>query len=83
MTSAKYDVLGIGIDFRCIGADRREFSRTHGMTKGGLALIGRGRARFRSTRIWPGIEMSGGSAANTLSVSPIWGRGRPMSARQG
>src|SRR5260370_41111495 len=67
MSSAKYDVLGIGnaifdilvqTDESCLGH--------HGMIKGGMALIDEARAGSIYQDMGPAIEMSGGSAANTI-----------------
>src|ERR1700704_5254748 len=67
MTSAKYDVLGIGnaIFDILVQADESFLSR-HGMTKGGMALIDEARALSIYREMGPAIEMSGGSAANTI-----------------
>jgi sugar/nucleoside kinase (ribokinase family) len=67
MTSAKYDVLGIGnaIFDVLVQADER-FLRDHGMTKGGMALIDEARATAIYRDMGPATEMSGGSAANTI-----------------
>src|SRR3954453_21914109 len=67
MTSAKYDVLGIGnaIFDVLVQADER-FLRDHGMTKGGMALIDEARATAIYADMGPATEMSGGSAANTI-----------------
>src|SRR5438045_9521080 len=67
MTSAKYDVLGIGnaIFDVLVQADER-FLRDHGMTKGGMALIDEARAAAIYKDMGPATEMSGGSAANTI-----------------
>src|ERR1700688_2163718 len=67
MTSAKYDVLGIGnaIFDILVQTDESFFSR-HGMTKGGMALIDEARALSIYQDMGPAIEMSGGSAANTI-----------------
>src|SRR3954467_13270401 len=67
MTSAKYDVLGIGnaIFDVLVQADER-FLATHGMSKGGMALIDEARATAIYRDMGPAIEMSGGSAANTI-----------------
>src|SRR3954468_13271808 len=67
MTSAKYDVLGIGnaIFDVLVQADER-FLRDHGMTKGGMALIDEARAAAIYRDMGPATTMSGGSAANTI-----------------
>lgn len=67
MTSAKYDVLGIGnAIFDVLAQTDDAFLATHGMTKGGMALIDEGRALAVYEAMGPAIEISGGSAANTI-----------------
>src|SRR3954453_2185905 len=77
MTSAKYDVLGIGkaIFDVLVQADER-FLAHHGMTKGGMALIDETRATAIYHDMGPATEMSGGSAANTIvGVASLGARG--------
>src|SRR5450755_1195195 len=67
MTSAKYDVLGIGnAIFDVLVQTDESFLSSHGMTKGGMALIDEARAASIYSDMGPAIEMSGGSAANTI-----------------
>jgi sugar/nucleoside kinase (ribokinase family) len=67
MTSAKYDVLGIGnAIFDVLVKTDEGFLASHGMTKGGMALIDEARAAAIYQDMGPAIEMSGGSAANTI-----------------
>jgi adenosine kinase len=67
MTSAKYDVLGIGNAIFDILVQADEgFLASHGMTKGGMALIDEARAAAIYRDMGPAVEMSGGSAANTI-----------------
>ena len=67
MTSAKYDVLGIGnAIFDVLVQTDEIFLGRHGMTKGGMALIDEARALSIYQNMGPAIEMSGGSAANTI-----------------
>src|SRR4030088_459860 len=67
MTSAKYDVLGIGnAIFDVLVQTDEGFLAAHGMTKGGMALIDEARALSIYRDIGPAIEMSGGSAAHTI-----------------
>jgi sugar/nucleoside kinase (ribokinase family) len=67
MTSAKYDVLGIGnAIFDVLVQTDEAFLATHGMTKGGMALIDEARALAVYQAMGPATEMSGGSAANTI-----------------
>ena len=67
MTSAKYDVLGIGnAIFDILVQTDESFLRRHGMVKGGMALIDEARAASIYRDMGPAVEMSGGSAANTI-----------------
>jgi adenosine kinase len=67
MTAAKYDVLGIGnAIFDVLVRTDEGFLARHGMTKGGMALIDEARAQAIYGEMGPAIEMSGGSAANTI-----------------
>src|ERR1700704_711362 len=67
MTSAKYDVLGIGnAIFDVLVQTDEGFLATHGMAKGGMALVDEARATAISADMGPATEMSGGSAANTI-----------------
>src|SRR5258708_29529201 len=67
MTSAKYDVLGIGnAIFDVLVQADDSFLAQHGMTKGGMALIDEARAQAVYNAMGPAVEMSGGSAANTI-----------------
>jgi len=67
MTSARYDVLGIGnaiVDV--IARTEDDFLLKQGMRKGGMALIDEARAQAIYDAMGPAVEMSGGSAANTI-----------------
>jgi adenosine kinase len=67
MTSAKYDVLGIGnAIFDILVQTDERFLAAHGMTKGGMALIDEARAAAIYRDMGPAVEISGGSAANTI-----------------
>lgn len=67
MTSAKYDVLAIGnAIFDVLVQTDEAFLAQHGMAKGGMALIDEERALAIYTAMGPAVEMSGGSAANTI-----------------
>src|SRR3982074_1889249 len=67
MTSAKYDVLAIGnAIFDMLVQTDENFLAQHGMTKGGMALIDEARALAIYDAMGPAVEMSGGSAANTI-----------------
>ena len=76
MTAAKYDVLGIGnAIFDVLVQTDEGFLATHGMTKGGMALIDEARAAAIYRDMGPATEMSGGSAANTIvGVASFGGR---------
>jgi sugar/nucleoside kinase (ribokinase family) len=67
MTSPAYDVLGIGnaiVDVLARADD--DFLVTQGMQKGGMALIDEERANKIYAAMGPAVEISGGSAANTI-----------------
>jgi sugar/nucleoside kinase (ribokinase family) len=67
MISARFDVLGIGnaiVDI--IGRADDGFLVRHGMRKGAMALIDEARAQAIYEAMGPAVEISGGSAANTI-----------------
>src|SRR5580692_2773451 len=67
MADATYDVLGIGnAIFDILVQTDERFLAAHGMTKGGMALIDEARAAAIYRDMGPAVEMSGGSAANTI-----------------
>src|SRR6202048_4513552 len=67
MTSAKYDVLAIGnAIFDVLVQTDESFLVQQGMTKGSMALIDEARALAIYDAMGPAVEMSGGSAANTI-----------------
>src|SRR3979490_1433496 len=67
MTEAKYDVLGSGAAiFEVLGRTDESFLAAHGMPKGGMALIDEARAAAIYRDMGPAVEISGGSAANTI-----------------
>src|SRR5882762_6471443 len=67
MADAKYDVLGIGnAIFDVLVQTDEKFLADHGMTKGGMSLIDEARAISIYRDMGPAVEMSGGSAANTI-----------------
>src|ERR1700753_2214911 len=67
MTTAKYDVLGIGnAIFDVLVQTDEGFLADYGMTKGGMALIDETRAASIYRDMGPATKMSGGSAANTI-----------------
>ena len=73
---AELDVVGIGnalVDVLTHAAD--DFLRRHGLTKGTMQLVDEARARELYAAMGPGIEVSGGSAANTIvGVASFGGR---------
>jgi sugar/nucleoside kinase (ribokinase family) len=67
MSSTRYDVLGIGnaiVDIIARAED--DFLVGHDMHKGAMALIDEKRAEAIYEAMGPAIEVSGGSAANTI-----------------
>ncbi len=67
MANTRFDVLGIGnaiVDI--IGRAREDFLLRHGMQKGAMVLIDEARAESIYAAMGPAIEISGGSAANTI-----------------
>jgi sugar/nucleoside kinase (ribokinase family) len=76
MTSARYDVLGIGnaiVDV--IARAEEDFLRKQDMRKGTMALIDEARAQAIYEAMGPATEMSGGSAANTIvGLASLGGR---------
>src|SRR5258706_12355529 len=67
MTTARYDVLGIGnamVDVLARAED--DFLVRHGMRKGAMTLIDEARATSVYEAMGPAVEISGGSAANTI-----------------
>jgi len=77
MVSARYDVLGIGnaiVDV--IARTEEDFLLKQGMNKGAMALIDEARAERIYDAMGPAVEISGGSAANTIvGLSSLGGRG--------
>lgn len=67
MTQATYDVLGIGNAIVDILAQTDDaFLAAQGMNKGSMALIDEARAADIYKGMGPAVEISGGSAANTI-----------------
>jgi sugar/nucleoside kinase (ribokinase family) len=67
MTARRYDVLGIGnaiVDV--IARAEEDFLLKQGMRKGTMALIDADRAEAIYEAMGPAVEVSGGSAANTI-----------------
>ena len=77
MTSAAFDVLGIGnaiVDV--ISRADEGFLGQHGLVKGGMMLIDEERAETLYAAMGPGIEVSGGSCGNTMAgVASFGGKG--------
>ncbi|HXW26377.1 MAG TPA: adenosine kinase [Xanthobacteraceae bacterium] len=67
MSTVRYDVVGLGnamVDL--IARAEEDFLIAHGMHKGRTALIDEARAEAIYAQMGPAIEISGGSAANTI-----------------
>src|SRR5947208_11853231 len=67
MANTRFDVLGIGnaiVDV--IARAQEDFLLRHGMQKGSMVLIDEARAQSLYAAMGPAIEISGGSAANTV-----------------
>jgi sugar/nucleoside kinase (ribokinase family) len=76
MTNARFEVLGIGnaiVDVIARAED--DFLLRHGMNKGAMALVDEDRADHIYEAMGPAIEISGGSAANTIvGIASLGGR---------
>lgn len=75
MTSPRYDVCAIGnaiVDV--ISRESDDFITVRDLTKGSMRLIDTQEAETLYDAMQPGIEMSGGSAANTLAGMAALGR---------
>ena len=76
MTRVDYDVIGIGnaiVDVLSHADDA--FLAANGIEKGGMTLIDAARAEALYSRMGPGTEISGGSAANTMAgIASLGGR---------
>lgn len=74
MAGLRFDVLGIGnaiVDVIARAED--DFLVNHGMHKGGMALIDEAQAEALYEKMGPTIEVSGGSAANTIVGAASFG----------
>ncbi len=74
MTAVRYDVLGIGnaiVDVIARAED--DFLLGHAMHKGTMALIDERRAEAIYEAMGPAVEISGGSAANTIVGAASFG----------
>jgi sugar/nucleoside kinase (ribokinase family) len=73
---AELDVIGVGnalVDV--LSHESEDFLRRHGLAKGTMHLVDEPRARELYAAMGPGIEISGGSAANTVvGVASLGGR---------
>ncbi|MBB4287710.1 adenosine kinase [Roseospira goensis] len=68
MTAPRYDVVAVGNAIVDVLSHADEaFLDRHGMHKGAMMLIDKDRAGALYDAMGPGIEMSGGSAANTVA----------------
>ncbi len=77
MTDTPLDVVGVGnaiVDVLVRADDA--FLEAHALTKGAMTLIDEARAGSLYADMGPGVEMSGGSAANTMAgLAAMGGRG--------
>lgn len=77
MTSAAFDVLGIGnaiVDVLSRADD--SFLGQHGLVKGSMMLVDEARAETLYAAMGPGVEISGGSCGNTMAgVASFGGKG--------
>jgi sugar/nucleoside kinase (ribokinase family) len=77
MTEASLDVVGIGnaiVDVIAKADDA--FIAANGLVKGAMTLVDMDRSEALYGRMGPGIEMSGGSAGNTMAgIASLGGRG--------
>ncbi|WP_049766714.1 adenosine kinase [Rhodospirillum centenum] len=75
--NAAFDVVGIGnaiVDV--LSKIEDAFLETHGLAKGGMRLIDTAEAEHLYAKMGPGIEVSGGSAGNTMAgIATLGGRG--------
>jgi adenosine kinase len=74
MANTRFDVLGIGnaiVDI--IGHAEEDFLVRHGMQKGAMVLIDEARAQRVYAAMGPAVEISGGSAANTIVGAASFG----------
>jgi sugar/nucleoside kinase (ribokinase family) len=77
MPSQLYDVIGVGnaiVDV--LSPTEDDFLNSHGLDKGGMTLIDPDRANALYDAMGPAVEVSGGSAANTLAgFASLGGKG--------
>jgi len=77
MSDPSLDVVGIGNAIVDVLSQADEaFLVTHGLAKGSMTLIDGNRAKGLYAAMGPGIEVSGGSAANTMAgLASLGGKG--------
>lgn len=75
-TARSLDVVGIGNAIVDVLVEAEErFLDDHGLTKGTMALVDEAQAERLYAAVGPGLETSGGSAANTLAgIAQLGGR---------
>ena len=77
MADSLYDVVGIGnaiVDV--LAQEDDDFLVRHGLRKGAMTLIDAERAESLYAAMGPAVEVSGGSAANTIAaIASLGGRG--------
>jgi sugar/nucleoside kinase (ribokinase family) len=74
MSEPTLDILGIGNAIVDVQARAEEsFLAAEGLAKGGMQLVGAEAAEALYGRMGPGVESSGGSAANTCAVAAALG----------
>ena len=83
MASESFDVVGIGNAIVDVIAQADEaFLARQGLTKGSMRLIDAAEAEALYGAMGPGVEMSGGSAANTIAgLASLGGRGAYIGKR--
>ena len=76
MPNAQFDVLGIGNAIVDVLASTEEsFLVDHGLSKGNMRLLDAEAADQLYRQMGPGVEASGGSAANTIAgIASLGGR---------
>jgi fructokinase len=74
MTAPRLDILGIGNAILDVQARAEDgFLAAHGMTKGAMALVDEAMAERIYAAMGPGVQSSGGSAANTCAAAAALG----------
>ena len=77
MINSEFDVVGIGNAIVDVLAQTKDtFLEDNALSKGTMTIIGAETAEFLYAKMGPAIEVSGGSAANTIaSLSSLGGKG--------